>query len=127
MAYPTYFPYQSTQNYFQPQAQSFPQQMQQMPQAPQMGQNGYACRPVTSREEALGVQVDFFGPGAIMPDLSHGVIYLKRFNQQTGGCDLFVFTAEQPKQEEPVRYATLEDLEKLREELTRKAAANDAE
>lgn len=80
MAYPTYFPYQSTQNYFQPQAQSFPQQMQQMPQAP-----------------------------------------------QTGGCDLFVFTAEQPKQEEPVRYATLEDLEKLREELTRKAAANDAE
>lgn len=127
MAYPTYFPYQGQQSYFQPQAANYPTQTPQLPQMPQNGLGGYVCRPVTSREEALGVQVDFFGPGALMPDLSRGVIYLKRFNPQTGGCDLIVFTAEQPKQEEPIQYATMEDLNKLREELTRKVMANDGE
>jgi hypothetical protein len=52
-----------------------------------------------------------------MPDLGHGVVYLKRFNQNTGACDIFEFTAQQTKEPEPVRYATIEDLNSLREEL----------
>lgn len=71
---------------------------QQSPQ--QIQQNGsntqtmFLCRPVTSREEAIAAQVDFMGPGTIMPDLSHGKIYLKRFNQNTGSSDFFVFSAQ---------------------------------
>ena len=128
MAYPTYFPYQAPQGYFQPQTANYTPQMaqvQQLAQTPQTG--GYSCRPVTSREEALAVQVDFFGPGTLMPDLAHGVVYLKRFDQNTGNCDLITFSTEMPKKEEPVRYATIEDLEKLRVELMRKETVNDAE
>ena len=56
MAYPTYFPYQAPQGYFQPQAANYPPQMPQVPQAAQTAQqSGYNCRPVTSREEALAV------------------------------------------------------------------------
>jgi hypothetical protein len=77
----------------------------------------FNCRPVTSKEEAQAVQVDFFGLGTLMPDLGHGVVYLKRFNQNTGACDIFEFTAQQTKEPEPVRYATIEDLNALRDEL----------
>ena len=72
-----------------------PQQPSQQPQ--QNGANTqqmFLCRPVTSREEAIAAQVDFMGPGTIMPDLSHGKIYLKRFNQNTGSSDFFVFSAQ---------------------------------
>lgn len=108
-----------------------PQMMPQMPQnGPQIAQgafqasgsvNGagnFACRPVTSKEEAMAVQVDFLGPGTIMPDLGHGLIYLKRFNSNTGACDIYEFSAQTPKKEgAPVRYATIEDLNALREEM----------
>ena len=127
MAYPTYFPYQGPQSYYQPQMANYTPQMPQAPQQAQTGGVVYSCRPVTSREEAVAAQVDFFGPGTLMPDLGHGVIYLKRFNQNTGACDIVTFAVEQPKQEELVQYATMEDLNKLREELTRKVMANDDE
>ena len=127
MAFPTYIPYQQNPGYYQPQATYQPPVTYQPPAPAQTA--GYICRPVTSREEALGVQVDFFGPGTVMPDLGHGVIYLKRFNQQTGGCDLISYFAEQVKEEakETPRYATMEDLEKLRQEILKKAVTYDAE
>ena len=93
-------------------------------------QPGFNCRPVTSKEEAQAVQVDFFGPGTIMPDLGHGVVYLKRFNQNTGACDIFEFVAQQQKEAPVVQYATIDDLNALRDELMskRKAAKkNDAD
>lgn len=116
-AYPYYSPY-----YQQPRQEYPPMAPQAIPQGfpPQTGgnvQTGFACRPVTSKEEAAAIQVDFFGPGTVMPDLAHGVIYLKRFNQQTGACDIYEFFAAQQRQEEPVKYATMEDLQALREEL----------
>lgn len=125
MAYPYSFGgYQPPQNFYQPQAPGYAPQIQQPPQQPMQAAPGYACRPVTSREEALGVQVDFFGAGTLMPDLAHGVIYLKRFNQQTGSCDLIEFSARVEKPEEPVRYATIDDLNALRAEFLRGGAAN---
>lgn len=66
---------------------------------PQPQQGGFLCRPVTSREEALGVQVDYFSPGTLMPDLGHGVVYLKRFNNSTGASDLFQFALVPPSEE----------------------------
>lgn len=86
-------------------------------------QTGFNCRPVTSREEAQAVQVDFFGPGTLMPDLGHGVVYFKRFNQTTGTCDIFEFVAQKEKEAEQIRYATIDDLNALRDEILGKKKA----
>lgn len=118
--YPNYggfntMPTYNTQNFapapVQPPTQ--PQTVQSGVTAP----SGFSCRPVTSRLEAEAVQVDFLGPGTIMPDLGHGVIYLKRFNPNTGASDFVVFAMEQMQEAAPVQYATIEDINALREEI----------
>lgn len=73
------------------------QYMQQPQVAPAPQVPSFGVRPVTGREEAVAAQVDFGGPGTLMPDLGHGVIYLKRFNPNTGACDLFDFTVRAPE------------------------------
>lgn len=104
---------------FQPTQQPYmPGSYGYQPQIPQMSQQpSFSCRPVTSREEAQAAQIDFFSPGSIMPDLGHGVIYLKRFNQNTGGSDLFTFVLqqEQPKALEPAD--EMKELRKMVEDL----------
>lgn len=91
-----YQPYQMYSNQYQ--QYQYPTALPQQPAPqPMQPQPMYQARPVTSREEALGQQVDFFGAGTLMPDLSHGVVYLKRFNQNTGGSDLFEFRLAQPE------------------------------
>ena len=117
MAYPNYMApsYGAYPNSFQ--APYAPAQNAPMQSVPQQPSNGFACRPVTSKEEAMAVQVDFFGPGTVMPDIGHGVIYLKRFNSNTGSCDIFEFVAQQPKQEAPVQYVTKEEFDCLRADL----------
>ena len=94
---------------------------QPMPQTQPAAQSiGFSTRPVTSREEALGVQVDFFGPGTLMPDLGHGKIYLKKFNQNTGASDLFVFAleADRPAEDPQVaQYVTRQELDGMRAKL----------
>lgn len=87
----------------------------------QATQSGYSVRPVGSREEAVGAQVDFVSPGMIMPDLSHGIIYFKRFNAEMGSTEFHTFKLATP--EPPPQYATLADLEALKAELTAKKAA----
>ena len=59
-------------------------------------QPSYTVRPVTSREEVMAAQIDFMGPGALFPDLGHGVVYLKRFNSQTGASDILEFRYAEP-------------------------------
>lgn len=70
--------------------------------------SGYICSPVTSREEAVATRVEAFGPPVIMPDLGHGMIYYKRFNEQTALADFEAFQkvpqetpTEAPKQQAP--------------------------
>lgn len=119
MAYPNYMApsYGAYPNSFQ--APFAPAQSASMQNVPQQANNGFACRPVTSKEEAMAVQVDFFGPGTVMPDIGHGVIYLKRFNSNTGSCDIFEFVAQVPKEAEQIQYATKEDIALLRTEIDR--------
>lgn len=78
--------------YGNPVAPQLPQErpMQQM-QAP-----GYNCRPVTSREEAVGAPTNYVGPGDVFVDIGHGMMYLKRFNPQTGTSDFLDFARVAP-------------------------------
>lgn len=86
------YPYNSCYNQTSP---YYPQQ-----NIPMMQNNGYVCRPVTSREEAVAAQTDYLN-SLVMPDIAHGTIYVKRFNPQTGASDFGEFKyapTEQPKQ-----------------------------
>ena len=105
--------YQSPQTYIG-------SQIPQQPQHPSMQtqQNGYTCRPVTSREEAVAVQTDYFSPGTIMPDLGHGMVYIKRFNQNTGSSDFLSFRYEQDQPlQQTNQFATRDELNLLRQEV----------
>lgn len=100
---------------YMPQVGVMPSPTPAMAQAasPAAQQSNFVSRPVTSREEALAVQADFFGMGTLMPDLAHGVIYLKRINQQTGGAEFYEFVIRQPEQEKQPEYVTREEFEKF--------------
>ena len=78
-----------------------PQMAPAAPPAPAQAQTagGFMVQPVTGREEALAVIADPLSAGVLMPDLGHGVIYLKRFNTQTGASDFGEFAFVQPRQE----------------------------
>ena len=115
----TYYP--SYGGFYSP-VQPFQNQMGVIPPtAPAMAQKAasaaqqanFLCRPVTSREEAVAVQADFFSLGTIMPDLAHGVVYLKRMNQQTGGADFFEFVYRQPEAEAKPDYITRQEFDEF--------------
>ena len=100
--------------------------------APAASAGGFCVQPVTSREEALAVIADPMSAGVLLPDLSHGVIYLKRFNPNTGISDFGEFAFVPPKAtpvESPAEsgdFVTRKDFEaalaQLRSELTAKPA-----
>ena len=111
----TYFPnyggYYSPSQPFQNPMGVMPSPTPAMAQAasPAAQQASFVCRQVTSREEAVAVQADFFSLGTVMPDLAHGTIYLKRINQQTGGADFFEFVYRQPEAEPKPDYITRDE------------------
>lgn len=81
---------------------------------------GFVVQPVSSLEEARAVIADPFSAGVLMPDLSHGVIYLKRVNPQTGASDFGEFHAgvAEPAAVEFVPVSVFNStVEKLREEI----------
>ena len=84
------------------QPQQPPQQPSQavQPQGNVNTQPTFFCRPVASREEALGVPVDFMGAPMFFPDLAHNVVYMKRFNTNTGAADVFEFHGQQQAKEQ---------------------------
>jgi hypothetical protein len=91
--------------------QAQPQQTAPQPQV----QSGFICRPVTSREEALATPCDFMAAGVIMPDMAHGMIYLKRFNSQTGASDFadFAYTPPTAPAKDTADYTPRADFDKL--------------
>lgn len=115
-SYPPYQPgaYQPLYNQ-QPYQQPPVFQPQQAVQPPQQTING---RVVTSREEALGVPVDFMGGLMVFPDVSHGRIYTKIFNPQTGSSVFCEYLLATPQSTEPREsYASMSELESLRAEV----------
>ena len=98
--YPGFAQLQPHQTQIMPQMVNYTPAAQNAPAGQPGASQGFVCRPVASREEAVAAQTDFFGPGILMPDLGHGMIYLKRFNQTTGASDLleFAYVPTQPVQ-----------------------------
>lgn len=90
-----------------------PQPLQQTAQQPM--QSGIMCRPVSSIEEAKGMQVQFDGSLYAFINLNAGEIYTKQFNFNTGSTDFEVYTKAPPAP--PVAYATQSDIEEIRKEL----------
>lgn len=124
MPYPYYGNYMP--NYYQPMQNMAPPVNQQMnqPQIANTQQNAsqpnFFCRPVASKEEALGVPVDFMGSPMFFPDLAHNVVYMKRFNTTTGAADIFEFHGQQA-QEQPgstaLSFAPLDEFNATKETI----------
>lgn len=115
--------YGNYMNYYQPpmQNQYQPGQMNPTPQMnpPQQAQQNFVCRPVASKEEALGVPVDFMGNPMFFPDLAHNVIYVKRFNTNTGAADVFEFRGEQAQVAQATSFAPLDEFNVMKETIQR--------
>ena len=99
----------STQNSF-----SFGGYQQPSYQQQTFQQMSYSVRPVTSREEVVAAQIDFMGPGALFPDLGHGVVHLKRFEPNLGQTKIYTFAI---LEENDDRNVTVKDLEELKETI----------
>lgn len=79
---------------------------------------------VASKVEALSAQIPFDGSTTYFFDTSNGKIYAKTFDSNTGCAPLATYAKEI---EQPIQYATLEDINALRAEIEalRKAGANE--
>lgn len=142
MNYPVYNPYlynsmgpqQGQQGTFMPQHVNQATQIQGSSQGQQQAIQGLspASRPVTSKEEAMGVAADFSGALMMFPDITHNRVYIKRWNYQSGAADFVEFAPviPAPVQEEPQNtqtvFASIQDfqdlqntVENLRQELER--------
>lgn len=106
-----------------------PQMAPQMPVQPPTGASGgsqglsSASRMVSNKEEANAVPADFTGSLMVFPDVRNNRVYIKRWNFQTGAADFVEFAPviqEQAKETPEVRYATIDDLNALRDELMAK-------
>ncbi len=126
MNYPTYMPGSygpAIQGYspMQPYPPTLPGNQGQMPQPvqPQPALQGLSgtSRPVSSREEAMGIAADFSGSLMVFPDVSHNRVYLKRWNVAAGSADFLEYAPVAPMEPEPApelpAFAPLQDLQDL--------------
>lgn len=90
-------------------------QPQMTQQVQQNAQNGFLCRPVTSRAEAEVFQIPFDGSTTYFVDTANGKIYSKTFNFANGTAPLVTYIQEAAVP--APKYATLDDLNALRIEL----------
>lgn len=114
-----YYPGQPTQSY------TPAYQVQGNPYTPVSQNTGTAqfnaVRTVYSEAEARAAQIPTDGSTIFFIDQSNGRIYTKQFSFENGSFLFSTYTqmAEQPA----VQYATIADLEKLREEILKKKGA----
>ena len=112
---------------FNPMNTFMPQMPVQAPQSvpsPQTMNNSapsLRCIPVTSQSQADTFQIPFDGSTTYFVDTSNGKIYAKTFDFNTGAAPLVTYVRETVV---PVpQYATIDDLNALRDELMSKRKA----
>lgn len=86
---------------------------------PNTGNYSYQVVPVASYDEAKAIPTNFMGGTTILTDFSHGMIYTKTLDVNTGNS---VFQAFKYVPEEPVaplesEYDVKSEIEKLKQEL----------
>lgn len=108
----------------QPMMPSQPAQpVQPVPQPAQGLSN--ASRPVTSKEEALGIAADFSGALMLFPDITHNRVYIKRWNLQTGSAEFGEFAPippaaqENQQEQQNMTFASLQDFQDLKDLVDR--------
>lgn len=106
-AYNPVTPFAPAPQVYQPQQPTQQPSQTIQPQSNVNTQPAFFCRPVASREEALGVPVDFMGAPMFFPDLAHNVVYMKRFNTNTGAADVFEFHGQQQAKEQQAENQSL--------------------
>lgn len=99
----------------QPQQTFLPTRMDYM-QSMQPQPSGIQARPVTGREEAVAATV-FPGTPVLFLDRAHGAVYYKAIDPNTGAAEFVDFTIAQPVQQASPQYATLADIEAIRDEM----------
>lgn len=87
-----------------------------MPQVQPPAQQYMKGRPVTSLEEAKVAQIDLDGSIFIFPDLGNKKIYTKRINPD-GTATLHSYVLESVPEEQPILYATKEEVSALKSSL----------
>lgn len=117
--------YNPVNTYIPQMAPQIPVQAPQSVPGPQTMNNNTApslrCVPVTSQSQADTFQIPFDGSTTYFVDTSNGKIYAKTFDFNTGAAPLVTYVRETIV---PVpQYATIEDLNALREELMSKRKA----
>lgn len=121
---PGFAPYQGQQIATMQQSPQIAMQPVQPTVQPQQSPQGLssASRPVTNREEAIGVPADFSGAPMVFPDLSNNRVYLKRWNMQTGSADFWDFAPVIPtsteQQKTDISFASLQDFQDLKNTVT---------
>lgn len=112
--------YQAPQQGYGYQPTTYPSQAQNTAQGQQAAlQQGFRVQPVTSREEAMAVQTDFFGLGTLLPALAQGTIWLKRFNPHTGASDMLEFRLVQPIAIKETASGKMDPIDFLRQLITK--------
>ena len=84
--------------------------------------NQPSIRLVAAREEVVSAQIPFDGSTSYFVDTSNGKIYTKTFDFNTGTAPIVAYVREQ---ETAVQYATMADLNALREELRKEVNKSD--
>lgn len=123
MAYP-YFNYggYNAAGAFHSSPASFYPPVQPAPPAQPQAANQPSIRLVAAREEVVSAQIPFDGSTSYFVDTSNGKIYTKTFDFNTGTAPIVTYVREQ---EAAVQYATIADLNALREELRKEVTKND--
>ena len=117
--HPQYQPYQPQRFDTQPMQQAIPPAMIQPAPGPLQQPAGIVMRPVTSKAEAVASQIQFDGSTSYFVNTSNDEIYSKTFNFADGTAPLVTYVREAGNST-TVKYATIDDLNTLREELTSK-------
>lgn len=87
---------------------------QQYPQPRQQRQPPWMCVPVSCREEAVAVQMDYLYSGIIMPDVVHNAVYAKIVDPKTMETRFCDFAAvPPPKMVTADEFVTRDDFRKL--------------
>lgn len=93
--------------------QGYGQQYQQ-PQRQQQRRPPWLCVPVSCREEAVAVQMDYLYSGIIMPDVTHDAVYAKIVDPKTMETRFCDFAAvPPPKMVSADEFVTRDDFRKL--------------